>query len=70
MVNKKDPEHRLTIAPVIVATERQWATIQKFLAEHSLIVYVRKIPYPHKLKVSEEFSEVNNNVSEESNSAS
>jgi len=70
MVNKKDPEHRLTIAPVIVATERQWATIQKFLAEHSLIIYVRKIPYPHKLKVSEEFSEVNTNVSEESNSAS
>ena len=65
MVNKKNPEHKLTIAPVIVATEKEWTVIQKFLSEHSTIVYVRKIPYPHKLKVSEDFFEVNNNVSEE-----
>ena len=68
MVNKKNPEHKLTIAPVIVATEEEWSIIQKFLSEHSTIVYVRKIPYPHKLKVCEDFSEVNNHVSEEPHS--
>jgi hypothetical protein len=69
MVNNKNPEHKLTIAPVIVATEKEWSMIQRFLSEHSTIVYVRKISYPHKLKVSEDFSEVNNNVGEESKPA-
>jgi len=70
MINEKKTEHKLTIAPVIVATEEQWMIIQKFLSEHSVIIYVKKIPYPHKLRISEDFSEVNKNVSEEYHSAS
>jgi len=66
MKTSKDPKHKLTVGHVIVTTEEEWSSIQEFLSEHSTIVYVRKVPYPHKLRISEDFSEVNKNVSEES----
>jgi hypothetical protein len=53
---ENENEKKINVAVVLTATLEEWRELEVFLNEKCSIIYVKRAPFPVKLKVKEEIS--------------